>query len=150
MCIRDREGRGIKPRRYMNFKRILRTPVVWVVLIFGIGVLWLTVADSSSFTRIDTSAAEKLINEGAVDSAKFVGEDQIDLTLKPGQTYSDGNNVKAADQVMAYYVPQGGESLVTAVTAHMPPKGYTDDPPQQNWLFSLLATIIPLIIVLGL
>jgi cell division protease FtsH len=32
----------------------------------------------------------------------------------------------------------------------MPPKGYTDDPPQQNWVFSLLATIIPLIIVLGL
>jgi len=134
----------------MDFKRILRTPVVWVVLIFGIGVLWLSVADSSSFTRIDTSAAEKLINDGAVDSAKFVGEDQVQLTLKPGKTYSDGDKVKAADKVMAYYVPQRGESLVTAVKAHMPPKGYTDDPPQQNWLFSLLATIIPLIIVLGL
>ena len=134
----------------MDFKRILRTPVVWVVLIFGIGVLWLTVADSSSFTRIDTSAAEKLINEGAVDSAKFVGEDQIQLTLKPGQTYSDGDKVKAANKVMAYYVVPRGDSLVTAVKAHMPPKGYTDDPPQQNWLFSLLATIIPLIIVLGL
>ncbi|NMM23250.1 MAG: ATP-dependent metallopeptidase FtsH/Yme1/Tma family protein [Phycicoccus sp.] len=134
----------------MDFKRILRTPVVWVVLIFGIGVLWLTVADSSSFARIDTSAAEKLINEGAVDSAKFVGEDQVQLTLKPGQTYSDGDKVKAADKVMAYYVPQRGESLVTAVKSHMPPKGYTDDPPQTNWLFSLLATIIPLIIVLGL
>ncbi len=134
----------------MDFKRILRTPVVWVVLIFGIGVLWLTVADSSSFTRIDTSAAEKLINGGAVDSAKFVGVDQIDLTLKPGQTYSDGNNVKAANKVMAYYVPQRGESLVTAVKTHLPPKGYTDDPPQQSWIFSLLATIIPLVIVLGL
>ncbi len=134
----------------MDFKRILRTPVVWVVLIFGIGVLWLSVADSSSFARIDTSAAEKLINDGAVDSAKFVGTDEIDLTLKPGQTYSDGNNVKAAGKVMAYYVPQRGGSLVTAVKTHLPPKGYTDDPPQQNWLFSLLATIIPLIIVLGL
>ncbi|HEY5181564.1 MAG TPA: ATP-dependent zinc metalloprotease FtsH [Dermatophilaceae bacterium] len=134
----------------MDFKRILRTPVVWVVLIFGIGVLWLSVADSSSFARIDTSAAEKLINDGAVDSAKFVGTDEIDLTLKPGQTYSDGNNVKAAGKVMAYYVPQRGGSLVAAVKTHLPPKGYTDDPPQQNWLFSLLATIIPLIIVLGL
>ena len=132
----------------MDFKRILRTPVVWVVLIFGIGVLWLSVADSSTFTRIDTSAAEKLINDGAVDSAKFVGEDQVQLTLKPGQKYSDGNNVKAADKVMAYYVTPRGESLVTAVKAHMPPKGYTDDPPQQNWLFSLLATIIPLILSL--
>ena len=134
----------------MDFKRILRTPVVWVVLIFGIGVLWLSVADASSFTRIDTSAAEKLINDGAVDSAKFVGIDSIDLTLKQGQLYSDGDKVKGANKVQAYYVPQRGESLVQAIKAHMPPKGYTDDPPQQNWIFSLLATIIPLVIVLGL
>ena len=134
----------------MNFKRILRTPVVWVVLIFGIGVLWLSVGDANAFTRIDTYAAEKLINDGAVDSAKFVGDDRIDLTLKAGQTYSDGDKVKAATKVQAFYVAQRGDSLVLAVKTHMPPKGYTDDPPQQNWVFSLLATIIPLIIVLGL
>ena len=134
----------------MNFKRILRTPVVWVVLILGIGVLWLSVGDASSYTRIDTSAAEKLINDGAVESAKFAGTDRIDLTLKPGQTYSDGDKVKAADKVQAYYVMQRGASLVEAIKTHLPPKGYTDDPPQQNWVFSLLATIIPLVIVLGL
>jgi cell division protease FtsH len=134
----------------MDFKRILRTPVVWVVLIFGIGVLWLSIGDASTFTRIDTSAAEKLINDGAVDSAKFAGTDRLDLTLKPGQSYSDGDQVKAATKVETYYVVQRGESLVQAINAHMPPKGYTDDPPQQNWVFSLLATIIPLIIVLGL
>ena len=134
----------------MDFKRILRTPVVWVVLIFGIGVLWLSIGDASTFTRIDTSAAEKLINDGAVDSAKFAGTDRLDLTLKPGQSYSDGDKVKAATKVETYYVAQRGESLVQAINAHKPPKGYTDDPPQQNWIFSLLATIIPLIIVLGL
>ena len=134
----------------MDFKRILRTPVVWVVLIFGIGVLWLSIGDASTFTRIDTSAAEKLINDGAVDSAKFAGTDRLDLTLKPGQSYSDGDKVKAATKVQTYYVAQRGESLVQAINAHKPPKGYTDDPPQQNWIFSLLATIIPLIIVLGL
>jgi len=134
----------------MDFKRILRTPVVWVVLIFGIGVLWLSVADASSFSRIDTSAAEKLINDGAVDSARFVGDDRIDLTLKAGQTYSDGDKVKGADKVQAYYVTPRGADMVAAIKAHMPPKGYTDDPPQQNWFFSLLVTIVPLIIVLGL
>jgi len=134
----------------MDYKRILRTPVVWVVLIFGIGLLWLSVSGTDSFTRIDTSASEKLINEGAVDSAKFVGADQIDLTLKQGQSYSDGDKIKGATKVMSYYVAQRGDSLVTALKTHEPPKGYTDDPPQQNWLFSLLATIIPLVIVLGL
>ncbi|HEY8820572.1 MAG TPA: ATP-dependent zinc metalloprotease FtsH [Dermatophilaceae bacterium] len=134
----------------MDYKRILRTPVVWVVLIFGIGLLWLSVSGTDSFTRIDTSASEKLINQGAVDSAKFVGADQIDLTLKQGQSYSDGDKIKGATKVMSYYVAQRGDSLVLALKTHEPPKGYTDDPPQQNWLFSLLATIIPLVIVLGL
>ncbi|MGV8968536.1 MAG: ATP-dependent zinc metalloprotease FtsH [Cellulomonas sp.] len=134
----------------MDFKRILRTPIVWVVLIFGIGLLYLTASGSDAFTRIDTSAAEKLINDDSVDSAKFVGADRLDLTLKPGQTYSDGDKVKAATKVQAYYVAQRGDSLVLALKAHQPPKGYTDDPPQQNWFFSLLVTIVPLIIVLGL
>ncbi len=134
----------------MDYKRILRTPVIWVVLIFGIGLLWLSLSGADSFTRIDTSASEKLINDGAVDSAKFVGADQIDLTLKAGQSYSDGAKIKGATKVMSYYVAQRGDSLVLALKSHEPPKGYTDDPPQQNWLFSLLATIIPLVIVLGL
>ena len=134
----------------MDFKRIRRTPIVWVVLVFGIGMLWLSVAGASSFTRIDTSAAEKLINDGSVDSAKFVGDDRIDLTLKAGLTYSDGDKVKGATKVQAYYVAQRGDSLVKAIKVHQPPKGYTDDPPQQNWFFSLLITIVPLIIVLGL
>src|SRR5450631_4067480 len=147
----EQEGRGAKPRKiYMDFKRIIRTPIVWVVLIFGIGLLVLTLASSDGFVRIDTSAAQKLINTNAVESAKFVGDDQIDLTLKPGQAYSDGANVKDATKVMAYYVVSRGPSMVGAITAHQPPKGYTDDPPQQNWFYGLLATIIPLIIILGL
>jgi cell division protease FtsH len=134
----------------MDLKRIIRTPIVYVVLIFGIGLLWLSLASASSFTRIDTSAAEKLINDGSVESAKFVGDDRIDLTLKSGVTYSDGDKVKNADKVQAYYVVQRGTSLVNALKAKAPPKGYTDDPPQQNWFFGLLVTIVPLVIVLGL
>src|SRR5665648_1165919 len=137
-------------QKHMDFKRILRTPIVWVVLIFGIGLVWLTISGSSDFTRIDTSAAEKLINAGSVDSAKFVGEDRIDLTLKPGRAYSDGDKVKSATKVSAYYVTPRGESLVVALKTHQPPKGYTDDPTQQNWFVSILATMIPLVIILGL
>jgi cell division protease FtsH len=134
----------------MDFKRILRTPIIWVVLIFGIGLLWLSLASSDGFVRIDTSASQKLINSAQVESAKFVGEDQIDLTLKPGVTYSDGANVKGATKVMSYYVVSRGPSLVSALTTHQPPKGYTDEPTQTNWFVSILATILPLIIILGL
>jgi cell division protease FtsH len=134
----------------MDFKRIIRTPIIWVVLIFGIGLLSLSLASSDGFVRIDTSASQKLINSAQVESAKFVGEDQIDLTLKPGQTYSDGGNVKGATKVMSYYVVSRGPSLVNSLTTHTPPKGYTDEPTQTNWFVSVLATILPLIIILGL
>jgi len=132
----------------MDFKRIRRTPMIWVVLIVGIGILWLSVGDASGFTRIDTSAAEKLINEGKVDSAKLE-VDKVSLTLKKGETYSEGD-VKGANRVQAFYVMQRGESLVAALKAHTPPQGYTDDPAQGSWFGSLLVTIIPLVIVLGL
>jgi cell division protease FtsH len=134
----------------MDYKRIIRTPIIWVVLVFGIGLLWLSLASSDGFVRIDTSASQKLITTNSVASAKFVGDDEIDLTLKAGKTYSDGGNVKGATKVMSYYVVSRGPSLVNSLTTHMPPKGYTDEPTQTNWFVSILATILPLIIILGL
>ena len=51
---------------------------------------------------------------------------------------------------MSYYVAPRGPSLVNSLTTHLPPKGYTDEPTQTNWFVSILATILPLIIILGL
>jgi cell division protease FtsH len=133
----------------MDFKRIIRTPIIWVVLIFVIVLLGLSLANSSGFTRIDTSAAVQLINSRSVESAKFVGDDQLNLTLKPGKTYSDGDKVKGATKVRADYVIPRGPILVNALTKHQPPKGYTDEPPTQNWFYGLLATLIPLLLLVG-
>ena len=134
----------------MNFNRILRTPVIWVVLVFGIGMAWLSIDGASDFTRIDTSAAEKLINDNAVEQAKFVGEDRLDLTLKPDKGFSDGDKIKGATKVQTLYVVQRGEDLVDALKTHQPPKGYSDEPPQQNWFVSLLTLILPLVVILAL
>jgi cell division protease FtsH len=133
----------------MDFKRILRTPMVWVVLIIGIGLLWLSVGDAGSFTRIDTSAAEKLITDNKVDSAKFVDNDHVDLTLKKGQGYSSGD-IKDATRVRAYYVNPRGPELVRLLNDHLPPSGYTDEIAKPNWVLGLIGTLLPLIIVLGL
>ena len=133
----------------MDFKRILRTPMVWVVLIVGIGVLILSLQGAGGFTRIDTSAAEKLINDGKVQSAKLE-VDKVDLTLKKGESYTDGDGVKDATRVQAYYIEQRGAGLVQALKTHLPPEGYTDEISGPNWFGSLLVTVIPLVLVLGL
>src|SRR6476646_8023666 len=143
------EGTGPQPRTYMDFKRILRTPMIWVVLIIGIGVLWLSVGDTSGFSRIDTSAAEKLITDNKVDSAKSVDNDHVQLTLKKGQTYT-GGDVKDASRVMTYYVDPRGPELVKLLNDHLPPGGVNDEIAKPNWFLNLVATLFPLVIVLGL
>ena len=106
----------------MDFKRILRTPMVWVVLIVGIGVLILSLQGAGGFTRIDTSAAEKLINDGKVQSAKLE-VDKVDLTLKKGESYTGGDGVKDATRVQAYYIEQRGAGLVAGPQDPPAPRG---------------------------
>ena len=133
----------------MNFKRILRTPMIWVALIIAGVFLYFAATNGGGFTRIDTSAATQLISEGNVASAKLT-PDRVDLTLKDGHPYSDGAKVKNATRVQAYYVDARGPQLVKLLTDKPPTDGYNDDPAQQNVLVSMLLTILPLLLVLGL
>ncbi len=133
----------------MDWKRIVRTPMVWVVLVVGIGVLFVSLGGNGGYSRIDTSAAERLISDGKVDSAKFVDTDRLDLTLKPGETYTGGGVTKAS-RVETYYVEARGPELVGLLNANIPPSGYNDAPPQTNWFTSLLFTLLPFVLFLGL
>ncbi len=133
----------------MNAKRILRTPMIWIVLIIAAVFLYMSLNGSGGFQRIDTSAAQQLITSDKVESAKIT-PDRVDLTLKKGETYSDGDQVQDASRVQAYYVPARGEQIVDQLTKADPPGGYVDDPAQQSWIVSLLLTVLPLLLVLGL
>ncbi len=133
-----------------NFKRIVRTPMVWIILLIGVTIIALNLSDTGGFTRIDTSKALELVNTEKVDSAKLLNNERIELTLKPGQTYSDGDKVKDATKVYAYYVTARGANVVAALDAHVPPKNYTDQIDQPSWISSVLFSILPIIIILGL
>ncbi|TQL31930.1 cell division protease FtsH [Barrientosiimonas humi] len=130
----------------MNAKRIARAPGFWIVLVVAIAFLWFAVGGSGGFQRVDTSQAITLINENKVESAK-VTPDRVDLTLKSAQDVGD---VQDADKVQAYYVPARGEQIVTALNQRPPSQGFTDDPEQQNIFVSMLLTMLPLLLILGL
>lgn len=53
----------------MNVKRIVRAPMVWILLLCGFGLVAVFFSGGSGFSRIDTSAAEKLITSKEVDPA---------------------------------------------------------------------------------
>src|SRR5512134_3156148 len=96
----------------MDFKRILRTPLFWVIVVVATTLMVFSFSDSGGYVRIDTSAAEKLIAEDKVEKVKLTNNEVIDLDLKSGQSYSDGENVQDATKVRAQYVDARGPSII--------------------------------------
>ncbi len=139
----------------MDFKRILRGPFIWVVLIVLIGLSVLRLGSlGESFQRITTSSALTLIEQGKVDSVKLVdGEQRIDLTLRKGETFT-GDKVRNATRVQAFYITPRGDQVVQVVNqaqdAGKLPGGFDDDNPRPSWVSSLLVSVVPILIILGL
>ncbi len=131
----------------MNVKKVLRQPLLWVLLLMIVVLTVLRLTSSSEYQRIDTYQAEQLIAEKKVDKAVFRDRDRLELTLTGAQ---DIGEVKGATKVYALYVPQRGEELINAVKTNQPANGYTDQPPQTTWLGTLLSTLLPVILIFGL
>src|SRR5690349_10447668 len=118
----------------MDFRRILRGPLMWLVLLLVAAAVWLTLSSNGGFQQIDTSAAMNLINQDKVASAKINNVDQsLDLTLKKGESYT-GGGVKNATKVQAFYINARGDEIVAALNAHTPPQGFTDTNPKGSWV----------------
>ena len=134
----------------MDFKRILRTPLFWVIVVVATTLMVFSFSDSGGYVRIDTSAAEKLIAEDKVEKVKLTNNEVIDLDLKSGQSYSDGENVQDATKVRAQYVDARGPSIIDLLAKNPPPGGYTDEIKDTNPVLALLGSLLPIIILLGL
>ncbi|GAA2741858.1 ATP-dependent zinc metalloprotease FtsH [Terrabacter aerolatus] len=132
----------------MDAKRILRTPLLWILVLISALVFGMMFS-SSGPPRIDTSEAMKLIASGQVESATLANNEQVTLQLKTPYSSPDGT-VKDAQAVYAYYVDARGGQVVAALEKANPPKGYTDQIDQQSWFGSLLFSILPIIVILAL
>ncbi len=137
----------------MNVKRILRGPVLWIILIVLIGFAVLKIGQlGESFERVRTSTAIKLIEQGKVDKIKLVdGDQRMDLTLKEGETYT-GEGLTKAKKVQAFYVTPRGPELLKLVTESVSSglvKSADDDVPKQSILVSILFSILPILLLVG-
>ena len=127
----------------MDLKRLTRGPVIWViigliVLMFGARAL-----TPNQFSQVSTSTAVRLITEGKVKSATLVGGDQrIELVLKAPE------NEKT--RVVAYYVDARGPELVELLATHKPDDGYNDRIATPSWWSTLLVSVLPILLILGL
>ncbi|GAB3677645.1 ATP-dependent zinc metalloprotease FtsH [Angustibacter aerolatus] len=138
----------------MDFRRILRGPVIWVALILVIVFTALRLGNlGDSYQRVGTSHVLTLLQQHKVQSATLVeGDQRIDVVLKKGETFS-GDGVRDATRLRAFYVTPRGPEVVDAVNEEARtnnlPGGFTDQVPQQSVLLTLLGSFLPILLLLG-
>jgi len=124
----------------MDFKRIFRGPIIYIVL--AIAAVWIgtTLLTGSGFKEVSTQEGLDLLKGSTVESAKIVdGEQRVDLTL----TKADGDNGK---QVQFYYVAPRGTEVVAAINdANL--KDFDDEVPQTNFFTQLIGILLPFLII---
>ncbi|MFC3690215.1 ATP-dependent zinc metalloprotease FtsH [Aquipuribacter hungaricus] len=129
----------------MKMRTFLRSGAIWIVLAIVIVLVGARLITTERFATVDTSQALQLIEDEKVASALVVdGEQRLDLTLV------EGEQVDGSTQVRTHYVEQRGEDVLRLLDQHPPADGVDETNPQTSVLTSLLLTVLPLILILGL
>ena len=124
----------------MDFKRIFRGPIIYIVL--AIAAVWIgsTLLTGSGFREVSTQEGLELLKGDTVESAKIVdGEQRVDLVLST----ADGDN---GTKVQFYYVAPRGTEVVEAINAAKL-DDFDDEVPQTNFWTSLLGILLPFLII---
>ncbi len=125
----------------MDFKRIFRGPIIYIVIAVIAVFIGTTLLTSSGFKEVSTQEGLDLLKGSTVDSVKIVdGEQRVDLTLNK----ADGDN---GDKVQFYYVAPRGTEVVEAINAADLKNGFDDEVPQTNFFTSLLGILLPFLII---
>ncbi|TAJ47893.1 MAG: ATP-dependent metallopeptidase FtsH/Yme1/Tma family protein [Herbiconiux sp.] len=125
----------------MNAKRILRSPIPYILL--GAIALWIgfSLITSAGYQQVTTQEGLGFLSSGKVSEATIIdGEQRVDMTL----TSKDD---KYGDKVQFYYVAPRGSEVVAAVTEANPSDGYNDQVPQTNWFLSALSIFLPILLI---
>jgi len=128
----------------MDFKRILRGPLVYIVL--GVLALWIgfSLLTGSGSRQITTEEGLGLLSDNGVKTVKiYDSEQRVDLTLKSAYTDATGQNLGTV--VQFNYVAARGADVVKAVDSSS--AKYDDVPPSTNWVLSLLSILGPILLV---
>ncbi|MCY7401519.1 MAG: ATP-dependent zinc metalloprotease FtsH [Nocardioides sp.] len=129
-------------------KRIFKGPWAWIVIaVLGVLIALQFLAPSGGNDEVPTSELESYIAEGSVDTITFIdGDQQIEATLDEG-TRDTG------DQVMSYYVLGQQTGIIDAVDEQVAAGTIdesTSENPQPSVFGSILLTLLPILLIVGL
>ncbi len=128
----------------MKIKSVLRSPLTWIVLaVMALLIGSSTVTGSSSTEKVDTWKIVDDIQQGRAKSVTLVDKEQlINVTLTDDT------------KLTANYIAGQGTDLVDLLKSEKAkgnlPDGYNVVVPKQSFIVSLLASVLPIILILGL
>jgi cell division protease FtsH len=134
---------GAKKEPKTRAQRIFRGPLFWIIVaIFAVSIFGQISGAAGRYTVISTSQALDAIAQSEVESALLVDRDQkIQLVLKSGKT------IKGATKVEASYVVRQEPTIVDALTANPPVKGWDVDVATQSLLLSIFLSFGPILLI---
>jgi cell division protease FtsH len=134
----------------MDFKRIFRTPVFWVLVVIVVMLAFFSIDTNGGYATITTAQAEKLIADKKVDKAVLSTDNVVSLDLRKGQAFSDEQaNISGATKVRAEFVDARAEQLVDAVDASVPGR-YNDKVEGDSPWFTIFISFVPVLLLVGL
>ena len=129
----------------MDFKRIIRSPFLYVVVAVLVIIVGASFLMGSGFKEISTKDGLELLDGSTVKSAKIVdGEQRVDLTLSTA--FTDSTKADKGKEVRFYYVAPRGAEVIDAVNAAKL-TSYSDEVPQGNFFGSLFSILLPFLII---
>ncbi|HPB72622.1 MAG TPA: AAA family ATPase, partial [Phycicoccus sp.] len=134
----------------MDFKRLFRAPLFWVLVVIAITVGIFSMDSSGGYARITTAQAEQLLNQDKVDKALFTSDNVLNLDLKKGETFSDKDaGVNAATKVRTEFIEARADSLVTLVNSKVP-TNFNDEIKGTSFFWTFLMSVFPVLLLVGL
>ncbi|HNV40043.1 MAG TPA: ATP-dependent zinc metalloprotease FtsH [Ornithinibacter sp.] len=134
----------------MDFKRIFKAPLFWVLAVVVVMLTVFSFDGDGGYTTITTAQAEKLIVDKKVDKAQMTTENVLTLDLRDGQTFSDeANNVSGATKVRAEFVDARAEQLVDSLRTNLP-NGYNDKVESTSAFWTIFISFFPVLLLVGL
>ena len=127
-------------------KRIVRGPIIWILLAFVLVIVATQVLSGASGPdEIDTGEAVQNIEQDKVKKAELIdGDQRLNLTL---------NDDDETEQTTQYITGQGVELqqlLQQKMDEGKLSDGYNAENPQESLLVTLLVSFLPILLILGL
>ena len=125
----------------MDFKKLTRNPLIYVLLIGLLLVVGFSLISSLTGTRqVTTQEGLELLAGDTVEKVLITdGDQRVDLHLSKAH--------EGATDVQFYYVFARADEVVEAVAKADPKDGFNDAVPRASWFDSLLSLLLPMLLL---